>query len=63
MKEWRNHIHQSPELALQEAETPKLIAEKAKSFTFDVVEGIGKTGIVASITWEMVKIDWVAGRF
>lgn len=50
MKEWMNHLHQFPELALQEAETSKFIAEKVKSFGFDVVEGIGKTGIVASMT-------------
>lgn len=50
MKEWMNHIHQHPELALQEKETAKYIAEKVKSFGFDVAEGIGKTGIVASMT-------------
>jgi hippurate hydrolase len=50
MKEWMSHLHQFPELALQEEETSKFIAEKVKSFGFDVVEGIGKTGIVASMT-------------
>lgn len=50
MKEWMEHLHQSPELAMQEAETSKFIAEKVKSFGFDVVEGVGKTGIVASMT-------------
>ena len=49
MKEWMNHMHQYPELALQETETAKYIAEKVKSFGFDVAEGIGKTGIVASM--------------
>ncbi|RYG46096.1 MAG: amidohydrolase, partial [Chitinophagaceae bacterium] len=50
MKEWMNHLHQHPELALQETETAKFIAEKVKSFGFDVAERIGKTGIVASMT-------------
>lgn len=50
MKEWMEHMHQYPELALQEIETSKYIAEKVKSFGFDVAEGIGKTGIVASMT-------------
>lgn len=50
MKEWMNHMHQCPELAMQEAETSKFIAEKVKSFGFDVAEGVGKTGIVASMT-------------
>lgn len=50
MKEWMDHLHQHPELALHETETAKFIAEKVKSFGFDVVEGIGKTGVVASMT-------------
>jgi hippurate hydrolase len=50
MKEWMDHIHEHPELALEETETAKYIAEKVKSFGFDVAEGIGKTGIVASMT-------------
>jgi hippurate hydrolase len=49
MKEWMNHMHQHPELALQETETAKFIADKVRSFGFDVKEGIGKTGIVASM--------------
>ena len=50
MKEWMDHMHQYPELALQETETAEYIAVKVKSFGFDVTEGIGKTGIVASMT-------------
>ncbi len=50
MKEWMDHLHQHPELALQETDTSKFIAEKVKSFGFDVTEGIGKTGIVASMS-------------
>lgn len=50
MKEWMNHMHQYPELALQETETAKFIAEKVTSFGYEVAEGIGKTGIVASMT-------------
>lgn len=50
MKAWMGHMHQYPELALQEVKTAKFIAEKVKSFGFDVEEGIGKTGVVASMT-------------
>ena len=50
MKAWMNHLHQYPELALQETETAKFIAEKLRSFGFDVVENVGKTGIVASLS-------------
>lgn len=50
MKEWMGHLHQCPELALMETKTANFIAEKLKSWGYDVVEGIGKTGIVASMT-------------
>lgn len=50
MKEWMGYMHQHPELALEETETSRFIAEKVRSFGYDVVEGIGKTGIVASMT-------------
>lgn len=50
MKEWMDHIHQHPELAMEERETAKFIADKVKAFGYDVAEGIGKHGIVASMT-------------
>lgn len=50
MKEWMGYMHQHPELALEETKTAAFIAEKVKSFGYEVVEGIGKTGIVASMT-------------
>jgi hippurate hydrolase len=49
MMEWMNQLHQHPELALHETETARFIADKVKSFGFDVAEGIGRTGIVASM--------------
>ncbi len=50
MKQWMNHMHQHPELALEEFETSRFIADKVRSFGYDVSEGIGKTGIVASLS-------------
>ena len=50
MKEWMNHMHQHPELALEETETARFIADKVRSFGYEVTEGIGKTGIVATLT-------------
>nr|WP_320037916.1 M20 aminoacylase family protein [uncultured Bacteroides sp.] len=50
MKEWMDHLHQYPELALQETEAAKYLAGKLKSWGYDVEEGVGKTGIVASMT-------------
>lgn len=48
MKQWMDELHHGPELAMQEAQTSKFIAEKVKAFGYDVIEGVGKTGIVAS---------------
>ncbi len=50
MKEWMDHMHQNPELNMDTPNTAKYIAEKLKSWGYDIVEGIGGTGLVASIT-------------
>ncbi|HRO70147.1 MAG TPA: M20/M25/M40 family metallo-hydrolase, partial [Chitinophagaceae bacterium] len=50
MKGWMDHMHQHPELALQETATAQFIADKVKTFGYEVVEGIGKTGVVASMS-------------
>ncbi|MBQ6592207.1 MAG: amidohydrolase [Solobacterium sp.] len=47
--EIRHHLHTIPELALQEYKTSKYIAEKMREFGFDVTEGIGGTGVVATL--------------
>lgn len=49
MKAWMGQMHSNPELALEEVSTSKFIAEKLKSWGYEVAEGIGKTGIVASM--------------
>lgn len=49
MKSWMSHMHQHPELSMQETETAKFIAEKLKSFGYEVNEGIGKYGIVGTL--------------
>lgn len=50
IKAWRHHLHQHPELSLDEARTAKYIAGLVKSWGYDVVEGVGRHGIVASLT-------------
>lgn len=49
MKGWMNHIHENPEIAMDEKDTATYIANLARSFGYEVVEGIGKYGIVASL--------------
>ncbi|MDW8371967.1 MAG: M20 aminoacylase family protein [Geminicoccaceae bacterium] len=47
MTAWRRHLHAHPELAYEEVETARFVAEKLRSFGVDEVhEGIAKTGVV-----------------
>lgn len=50
MKQWMDHMHESPELAMQETQTSNFIADKVRSFGYHVVQGVGQTGIVASLS-------------
>lgn len=47
---WFDHMHQTPELSMQETNTAKYIADLVKQWGYDVETGIGKHGIVASMT-------------
>ncbi len=50
MQAWRHHLHQHPELSLEEVNTSKYIADLVRSWGYDVVEGVGKHGVIASLT-------------
>ena len=50
MREWRHHLHQFPESAFEETQTAQFIAEKLASFGLDVHQGLGKTGVVATLS-------------
>jgi hippurate hydrolase len=39
-------IHAHPELSFQETKTAALVASKLKQFGYDVLEGVGRTGVV-----------------
>jgi hippurate hydrolase len=50
IKEWRRHLHQNPEIMYEVQETAAFVAEKLRAFGCDeVVEGLGKTGVVGII--------------
>jgi hippurate hydrolase len=40
------HLHAHPELSFQESETATLAASKLREFGYEVLEGIGRTGVV-----------------
>lgn len=49
MRQWRQHLHQFPETAFEELETASYISQKLMSFGLDVHQGLGKTGVVATL--------------
>ncbi len=49
MASWRQHLHQFPEIAYEEAMTSDFVAAKLESFGVEVHRGLGKTGIVGVI--------------
>ena len=63
IKAWRHHLHQHPELSFEEVNTSRYIADLVKSWGYDVVEGIGKHGVVASMTvGDGTEVDRAARR-
>jgi len=50
MRQWRQHLHQHPEMAFEEIQTAQFISDKLKSFGLNVHQGLGDTGVVASLT-------------
>src|SRR6185503_10232564 len=46
---WRHYMHQHPELSLEEVNTSQYIADLVRSWGYEVVEGIGQYGVVASL--------------
>lgn len=50
MRQWRRHLHQFPETAFEETGTAKFIAEKLAGFGLEVHQGLGKTGVVATLS-------------
>ena len=50
MREWRQHLHQFPETAFEETQTAQFIADKLASFGLEVHQGLGETGVVATLS-------------
>lgn len=51
LREWRRDFHAHPEFGFEEQRTSSLVAERLRGFGFtDVVEGVGGTGVVATLT-------------
>lgn len=60
--EWRRDLHQHPELLFDVHRTAGVVAEKLREFGCDeVVEGIGRTGVVGIINGKASSSDNVIG--
>ena len=49
MTAWRQDFHRHPEFGFEEKRTAQLVAERLRSFGLDVEEGVGGTGVVATL--------------
>src|SRR5690554_3086223 len=47
---WFEHMHRNPELSMKEEETAKYIANLVKDWGYEVETGVGKHGIIASLS-------------
>ena len=47
---WRRDLHAHPEFGFEEHRTARFVAETLRTFGLDVVEGVGGTGVVATLT-------------
>ncbi|PYE19661.1 hippurate hydrolase [Paraburkholderia silvatlantica] len=47
---WRRHLHRHPETAFEEVATANLVAATLREFGWSVHEGIGRTGVVGTLT-------------
>ena len=47
--EWRRDLHSNPELAFEEHQTARFVAEKLREFNIEVEENIGGTGVVGTL--------------
>ena len=51
LRDWRRDFHAHPEFGFEERRTARLVAERLRSFDLtEVVEGVGGTGVVATLT-------------
>ena len=50
MAEWRHDIHAHPETAFEEQRTSALVAKKLESFGLSVHRGLGRTGVVGTLS-------------
>jgi len=62
MTVWRRDLHENPEIMYEVHRTAKLVADKLRAFGCDeVVEGIGRTGVVGVIHGNTVSSGRVIG--
>ena len=62
ISEWRHDIHQHPEILFETHRTSALVKKKLKEFGCDeVIEGIGKTGVVGVINGQTNQSGKVIG--
>lgn len=59
----RRDLHMHPELGFQEVRTARIVAEKLNTLGYEVMTGVGKTGVVGVLTGEQPGERTVLLRF
>ena len=49
LQQWRRSIHQHPELGFEEHRTSAFVISRLKEWGIEVIEGLGKTGVVGKL--------------
>src|SRR5690554_7035973 len=49
LESWFEHMHENPELSMREERTARFIAGLLEPWGYEVVTGVGKHGVVASL--------------
>lgn len=49
MTEWRQHLHEHPEIALEEVKTAEFVAQKLESWGIEIHRGLAKTGVIGTL--------------
>src|SRR6476620_5492733 len=59
----RRDLHKHPELGFQEIRTARIVAERLGTLGYEVVTGVGKTGVVGLLSGEQPGERTVLLRF
>lgn len=61
LSQWHHFLHEHPETAFEEENTSRFAADKLTEMGYEVVTGIGKTGVVGTLNSDGLGIFFSNG--